>query len=468
VAHILVPFQGDGSGLEELTWGQRGLWTAMQATGTSLPLTAAQQLPAGATVDLVVAGLRFVLSRHQSLRTKLRFDGGGCPRQEVWSSGEVALEIVDADAADGGAAADPAEVAEQIRRRYQDTVFDYPNEWPVRMAVVGRAGVPSHVVVGYCHLALDAFGLDALIADLATMDPGTGRSAAPAAAVQPLELARRQREPVMLRQSEASLRYLERLLRSMPARRLGESADPQQPRYWEIGYTSPATLLAAQVVAARNRVGTGPVLLAAAAVALARLTGIDPTVLQVLVNNRFRPGFADAVTPLTQSGVCLVEVGTASFAEVIARAVRAFTRAAKNAYYDPVRSEELIAAVGRERGAAIELSVFFNDRRTQTGPPDAARVPTVAEVRAALPGSTLRWEKRLDRFDHALFIHIDDTPEAIDFFVCADTHRLSPADLEALVRGLEAVVVAAAIDPAPTTEASAAAAAAAASAAGAR
>jgi Condensation domain len=444
MARILVPFQGDGSGVGELTWGQRGLWTAMQQTGSSLALTGVQPLPPGATVEQVAAGLRFVLNRHQSLRTKLRFDGGGGPRQELWSSGEVPLELVDADGD-----TDPAAVAEQVRAGYENTVFDYANEWPIRMALVRRAGALTHVVAGYCHLALDAFGMLALVADLATMDRNTGGSAVPVRGIQPLELARRQREPAMLRQGEASLRYLERLLRSIPARRLGKSDDPRQPRYWEIGYHSPAALLAAQVVAARNRVGTGAVLLAAAAAGLVRQTGSDPAVLQVLVSNRFRPGFAESVSPLTQSGVCVVEVGDASFDEVVTRAVRASTRAAKNAYYDPVRSDELIAAIGRERGAAIELSIFFNDRRTQVEqPPSLERLPTAEAIQAALPLSTLRWERRLDRFDHALFIHVNDVAAAVDLLVCADTHRLAPADLTALVRGMEAVLVEAAAGPA--------------------
>jgi hypothetical protein len=445
MTRILVPFAGEGAGVDELTWGQRGLWASMQQTGTSLALTGVQRLRPGVAVERVAAGLRFVLSRHQSLRTRLRFDRGDIPRQELFSSGELPLEVVDADGTD----AELADLAEQIRDGYERTVYDYANEWPIRMAVVRRGDELTHVVAGYCHLALDAFGLEALSADLATMDPATGRAAAPPAGLQPLELARRQREPGMLRQSEASLRYLERLLRSIPPRRLGESGDPRQPRYWEVGYNSPAALLAAQVVAARNRVGTGTVVLAAAAAALARLTGSDPAVLQVLVNNRFRPGIAESVTPLTQSGVCRVDVGAARFDEVVGHAARAATRAAKNAYYDPVRSEELIAKVGRERGERIELSVFFNDRRRQVElPPAADQLPGPAQVAAALPRSALRWERRLERFDHALFIHVNDVPAALDFLVCGDTQHLSPASLAALVRGFETVLVEAAADPA--------------------
>jgi hypothetical protein len=441
---MLVPFEGEGAGVGELTWGQRGLWTSMQETGSSLTLSGAQPVPPGTTLGLVVSGLRFVLSRHQSLRTTVEFDADGQAHQRLWSSGEVPLELVDAGDSD------PAAVAEQVRDRYERTTFDYTTEWPIRMAVVHSDGVPSQVIAAYCHLALDAFGLTALITDLSTMDRRTGWSTAPVTGVQPLELARRQGEPAMLRQSEASLRYLEGLLRGMPPRRFAGPADPRTPRFWELGLTSPAALLAAQVVAARNRVGTGPVLLAAASIALAGATGSDPAVWQVLVNNRFRPGFATAVTPLTQSGVCVVDVGDASLADVIPRAARASTRAAKNAYYDPYRSDELIARVGLERGEEIELSAFFNDRRSHLGPPAVDRLPDRTDIEAALPRSTLRWERQLDRFDHALFVHVDDAPAAIDVLICADTHQIAPAGMVAFVRGLEAVLVQAAVDPAAT------------------
>jgi hypothetical protein len=391
------------------------------------------------TAERVATGMRFVLSRHQSLRTRLRFDGAEWPRQELWPAGEARLEIYDAGDAD------PAQLAEEIRFRYETTVFDYPNEWPMKMAVVRRGQVLTHVIAGYCHLALDAFGLQALIADLATMDPATGGGTVPVDAIQPLELARRQQEPAMQRQGETSLRHLERLLQRIPARRFREPTEPQTPRYQEIHYNSPAALLAAQVIAARTRLGTGPALLAGAAVAVVRLTGSGPAVLQVLVNNRFRPGFAAAVTPLTQSGVCVVEVDDAGFDEVVARSMRAATRAAKNAYYDPVRANELIAAAGRERGEEIDLSVFLNDRRTQDRQQQPDRIPTAADVRAALPASTLRWGHQLERFDHKLFIHVNDVSGALDWMVCADTAYVPPAALEAFARDLEAVLVEAAL-----------------------
>ncbi|HEX3591262.1 MAG TPA: condensation domain-containing protein, partial [Pseudonocardiaceae bacterium] len=158
VERVLIPFEGPGSGVGELTWGQLGVWRAIQRQHCSMGVGRPLPLPAGATVTAVADGLRFVMGRHQSLRTRLVFDHDGHVRQCVASEGEVPLEIV--DAADDE---DPAAVAVALRARYHDTEFDYANEWPVRMAVVRHCGALTHVVALYCHLALDGGGADALV-----------------------------------------------------------------------------------------------------------------------------------------------------------------------------------------------------------------------------------------------------------------------------------------------------------------
>ena len=95
----------------------------------------------------VAAGLRFIMSRHQSLRTKLRFGPDGQTRQVVHACGEIALEVV--DAGDG----DPAEVAAAVAAGYKARKFDYEHEWPLRMAVITHRGAATHVAEMICHLA---------------------------------------------------------------------------------------------------------------------------------------------------------------------------------------------------------------------------------------------------------------------------------------------------------------------------
>ncbi|HXL17432.1 MAG TPA: hypothetical protein VN961_07930 [Streptosporangiaceae bacterium] len=53
-------------------------------------------LPGRTVADVAAAHLRFVMSRHSSLRTRLQFAAAGRPQQVVASSGEALLEVVDA------------------------------------------------------------------------------------------------------------------------------------------------------------------------------------------------------------------------------------------------------------------------------------------------------------------------------------------------------------------------------------
>jgi hypothetical protein len=205
-----------------------------------------------------------------------------------------------------------------------------------------------------------------------------------------------------------------------------------------------AALHAARLLAARAGVVTGPVLLAACACALARVTGVHPSVLQLLVNNRFRPGFARAVTPLSQSALALVETG-GGFADVVESARRAVVQSAKNAYYDPYALDEVYAHADLDRGEEVDVDVFFNDRRRQAGHDDPGPLPTPADVRAAVPLSRPVGERGLELFDHRLFVHVDDVRDTVQWTVCGDSHHLAPADLASLPVRMEEALVAAAL-----------------------
>jgi hypothetical protein len=457
-SRILLPFHGEGSGVGELTWGQQGIWQTMLRTGRTMNIGGTMPLPPDSSVDQIAGVLRFVVSRHQALRTRLRFVPDGPPRQVVAESGEVPLEIVDVDPGDDTDAA-----AEQLRSRYEFTPFDYPTEWPIRMGLIRRDGALTHLVVQYSHLAVDGFGIDAATRDLANLDPATGLGTVPVAGLTPLQLAARQRSPAGSRQSEKSLRYWEQLVRTIPAQRLGTSSDPREPRFWDLICRSPAMHLAMRSIAHRTGSGVGYVFLAAYAVALARHTGRSPSVAQVLVSNRFRPGCADSVSHLTQPSICVIDVADTTFDVVVGRAWKAATNAYMHGYFDTVAHNDMLARVGRERGE-FDISCFVNDRRGQNGTSQngssqpVGPPPTEDELRAALPLTTTWWDRKLDTFDGALYVSVDSSmsrqatsPDAVDVSICADTHHLGPAEIEALALELEAVMVEAAFDAtAPT------------------
>lgn len=76
-------------------------------------------------------------------------------------------------------------------------------------------------------------------------------------------------------------------------------------------------------------------------------------------------------------------------------------------------------------------------------------MPTAADVRAARAAGGLRWsETPLDPSSEPFFVTVDDVPDEIDLRVSLDTRYVAPADAEAYARELEAVTVAAALEPA--------------------
>jgi hypothetical protein len=429
---VLVPFEGEGAGLAELSWGQQQIWAVLQDKDGSLPMGGARALPPGQTVADVTAGLSFIMSRHQALRTKLRFGNDGRPQQVVHASGAITLEVVDAGERD------PGEAAAAVAAGYKARNFDYEHEWPLRMAVITHHGTATHVAQVICHIALDAFGLAALYDDFDHRDERTG----PVTAMQPMEQARRQRGPSGRRAHEASMRYLERLTASIPDLQLKESGDPRQPRFWQVTLDSPAGYRAAGILSARLGLGTSPVLLAAFAVALASVSVSQRVAVHLTVNNRFRPGFAGSVSPVMQSAIVVIETD-GPFEEVVRRAWQSGLGAYKHAYYDPAAANEVWKRLVAERGVEPDWNVVFNDRRVldrelADSVPGADGAPS---LRDELTRSTLTWGDRNDVPQQKVFLYITDAPDTLCCELWADTHFVAPADMEKLLGRMETVIV---------------------------
>jgi hypothetical protein len=441
---LLVDFEGSGNGVGELSWGQRGIWQTIKHEGESVTMGGISPLAAHLNVQDVATVLRFCLSRHQALRTRLRFENDATVRQVVFDSGDIALNVVEAGEAD------PYQVALAVQQDYQSRDFDFVEELPVRMAVIRSGSVLSYAAMVYLHLSLDALGPRALLADLATMDPVTGAAAQPVTAMQPLDRARWQQTPAARRQCEGSLRHLERVLRTVPIQRFPGPVADHEPSYPTIGFRSPATRLAVRSVSARLRMDTSPVLLALFAIAVARLTGSNPFVTMLAVGNRFRPGLADSVSVVAQVSPCMVDLADISLDEAIGRTRCAAVSAYKYAYYYPPQRVALIEQVARDRGAKVDLSCFFNDRRDNRDLGSA--VPTAEQIRAAVALGSHRWPgEEAEVIPEKLHLSVDGGEDAVVFELVGDTRYLAAADLQALVYGIESAALEAALDPtAPT------------------
>ncbi|HZP54324.1 condensation domain-containing protein [Actinocrinis sp.] len=473
LSDIRVRFEGHGAGVGELTWGQLGILRTTRRTGRTMNVVVTMPLPEATPLTEMTAVLRFLVSRHPALRTRLRFaDGPSGERgvqQVVADSGEIPLYIADLDDED-----DPSAAAEQMRSRFELEWFDYEREFPVRMGVVRQSGTLVRLVLGYSHVMVDGAGILALTRDLANLDRVTGQATAPPDGVSPLDVAAAQDSASGRRQSERSIRYWAAQLERLSAWQPAEPASPQQPRFWELAGYSPAMDLALREIAARTGAATTYVLLAAYSTAVARVFGRNPSVAQIVVSNRFRPGFADVAAQLSQEGICVVDTAAASFDEVVDRAQSAATSASFYGYYDPGQCARLLDETAARRGGPLEISWHLNDRRAipasqRAGESDAggvkrddqagSDVPVDEALAKLLPRTRLFWDRRMPSFDGTLFIQVDSAPAplasrqalpeglpAVYFEVWADTQVFTTARIEEFARAMEAVLVEAACD----------------------
>jgi hypothetical protein len=410
-------------------------------------------VPDGKTEQDVADLFGYLMSRYQSMRTRLEFGDDGQVRQSVSESGETWLEII--DAADD---ADPHQVAADLKEQYQLAERDYTTQWPMRMAVVRHRGKPAYRVTALCHLVSDGYGVVAMMADQEALEAGQPNG--PVTAMEPLEEASYQASPAGQRRSRAAERYWEHMLATIPARRFRESSDPRQPRYWITSMHSRAMQLAMQPIAERTQADTSPVLLAAFAVAVARVTGINPVVPRVTASNRFRPRLAEAVAPIIQTCPCAVDVAGASFDEAVMRAYRASVGAYKNAYFVPARIRELVASVSAERGEPVDVAMVYNDRRMSMvtranevlgTPREVTALPEPGEITAALPLTTVAVDEMSDHPADLFTFHLMNSPDSVKALISFDTHYAAPGDVEAVLREMEAITVAAAFSPATPT-----------------
>jgi len=280
-------------------------------------------------------------------------------------------------------------------------------------------------------------------------EPVTGRIAnAPVTAMEPLEQAKWQASPPGKRRSAIAEGYWERILRTIPPRMFAEPAEPRTPRFAQIRLNSTAIYLAMRSIAARTGADTSPILLAAFAVALSRVTGVSPAVPRVMVNNRFRSRLAESVSPIAQTCPCAIDVAGITFDEAVKRAFTASISAFKHAYFEPARIREIVAAAIKERGEEIDLSCVYNDLRMSMPREAGTALPGQKDVRAALALTTVRWEEQADDdFCHVQIVDNFESPESVEILVMTDSHFVSPDDVESVVRLMETLIVEAAFDP---------------------
>src|SRR5687767_611598 len=137
------------------------------------------------------------------------------------------------------------------------------------------------------------------------------------------------------------------------------------------------------------------------AAALGQVSGIDPVAIRPTVSNRFRAGLTDVVCTLVQAGLLMLHVAGTPFGEVLERTRKLTLPAYKYAYFDPDDVAALLHRVATERGAAVEIGCFYNDRRGPNREQDLD-----APAHTPHP-SGLRWLSKQDGpAVEPLFVHV--------------------------------------------------------------
>ncbi|MEV7770392.1 condensation domain-containing protein [Kitasatospora sp. NPDC086791] len=419
------------------TWGQLAIWDAVRrlapADAPRYNITTATPVDPGLPLPVVLGALEQLLRLHDSLHTRLLPGEDGGLRQVVDPDGTLAVEA--RSAAEGD---DPAELGARLHEELATRPFDTAEQWPIRIGVVTVDGLVRYISLVLSHTAVDGAGMNRLVADLTALS--LGRSADELAelrepARQPLEEAEFQTSERGVRRDTGARKQVVRKLRLGPPRLFPPAAEgpADGPALFPNAVLrSPALPRAVERVAAAHRVSTSSVLLAAAAAMTAELAGTTEAVLNVVVNNRFLPELADAVSVIAGDGLFHLPDATAEFGEVVRRTHAAAIGTYRHAYYDKLALAAEIERLTAEGTELADRSCVFNDTREL--------VPATAD-----PGddrTTLSWPVEFEpRPGLTYALDALQSPEALSLAMTADPSVLPRPAMERFLYGMEELIL---------------------------
>ncbi|MDG4764532.1 condensation domain-containing protein [Solwaraspora sp. WMMD406] len=448
---ISASFAGHRTVSAPLTWGQRAIWRNLDEfanpyTVLNLPRTLRVPDRAAAGVGDVSTAIGRLVDRHESLRTRFH-PGDGTLRQVASAGGELPVRVRTVPAADSDP--DGARAAGELAAELAAAPFDHQGEWPLRAGLVVVGERVRQVALVFSHAAADFHAAEIALRDLRLL---LLRGSVPTpAGWQSVDIAEHEQHHEGPRAQRAATYWLDQYAR-LPAEMFPPVGPGSVPRYRVGRLVSGAVGVAARSLAARHRVSTATVLLAAIAAGVSARGDLPGCGMVMMSSNRFRDRYRAAVATLNQLGVCHVDLADRPrFAEVLIRAWHASLAGYRYAYYDPAVLIERFAAHGHDLYTALAPFCYLNDIRLPYDPQSSRSVEPVdpAALRALAERSSFTWAPPPDRFAWRCRIQVLDAPNAaVELVVTADTVHLPAPDAERLLRGVEATLVEAAGDDA--------------------
>jgi hypothetical protein len=438
-------FGGGRSLSAPMTWGQAAIWKSIDNLAPhDWYLNQGRMFTvAGYPPEESAALLGRLLTRHESLRTRVSLPTGGddLPGQVVDGDGAIVVEAVDADPDTVHAVARAAH-DRQMAARFDNTV-----ELPLRLVFGLVDGLVHRIGLTISHFAVDAPAIDLMMADLATIF--TRREPGHPAGRQPVDLAHHQQQPGPQQRSRRVvgnwIRHYERVSPSAFPR---VSGVPDGSPCNMSTMVSPALDAATRLVAHRYRVSTSTVLLGATAAVLGAWTGRPACSLATIVHNRFQTGHRDIVGPMNQLGLVVIDVDRPTCADLLTATWRAALQGHWNAYYDQFGLDRALADAGADPGIEGHPYFCFNDVRTADDEPTAPNL-TEADLRALSAQTTVGTGRSVERLSWQAILSIHDWADGMILRLGADSRQLPGARMERFLRDIEGFVVEAALRDEP-------------------
>lgn len=423
-----------------LTWGQeymRTLMEEMSPQNDPLNERFSLTLRAGLTEDEVLDALADLLDSYEALRTTYTVTPEG-PAQQVWESGRLDVEVLDATATTA------AEATSRAMDALGGREFDIAGEWPLRLALVTVDGAPRHIAFVLCHLAADFAGIVSIMYHLRVLafrplDPVH----VPPSRYRMLDEAAWERSPAGVRAGTRAVAHHERTYSAMPRTMLFRPvADVERPRYRYLTFNSWALAMALPALAARYRTSPATVLWAGFAAVTGFVADLPHAFLGLTVGNRTKPRLNGAVGMFNQDAPAWVDLTDASIGDVVRRATPVVFQAVRFGAYPPA---DLVAArerIEHRRGIVLDLSCSLNFRETAAPLGPVHETPTAAELARAEARTRWGWVDGTDNSTSSYFIFADSRPKRLTLSMTIDSALLPPDEAVGWLRAVERVLCA--------------------------
>lgn len=447
-----LEFHAETGGTFPMTWGQQDFWRRkIRRYGDvsrhfNIPVIV--DLPDDSAADqaMVVTALRRLVERNDSLRAHF-LDGPDGLLQRVARTGTIGLLLCQA----------PREAsrchAQTLAAELATAPFDHEAEWGIRLALVCAGGAPRHLVFAISHLVADGGGIRALLSEFFGLLRAQGSGSEPSRPWQPADQVRREQSERGTRRNQAAMRYWRKRLERIPPSMFPWPASPaEQPRFHRLRLDSRALGVAASRLAVNCQVSVPSAVLAGAALALTALNGQPACALAVVVSNRYDEHLRAMVGSASQDGLFVADFNGRTVAEAVRAAHRSVTTAFFYGHYDPGAMEDLVNAVGVQRGVRLDLSAVYNDlsafvdgAEEEAGAGEGALTrDSEADVRELLSETVIVGESTWEGQQCTVYLAAEPGRGTYSLHLVADTAYLPPRTMEALLRGIEKIVTEAA------------------------